>query len=250
MMGNTHAATGAVAGVLLAWAVHAGPASIVVAGLLSAGAALVPDLDHTNSIVTRAHGPITRGLSDFVRWLSMVTYKGTRTPWEASHEGGKHSVGKHRYLTHTMIFAIAMGLIVLAASIYPLTFLPIVFLMVSFALRGAALGLASAKDLDAWPVRSLVAVIISSVIVWHSSITGTEVAAYMILGCLTHDLADGMTKAGVPLLWPIKIRGQRWCRVRTPITATTGEGWFEPILRWICLVAAPILTLMAWAQGY
>lgn len=249
MMGNTHAATGAVAGVLLAWAGNAAPLASVAAAVLCAGAALVPDLDHKNSIVTRAHGPITGKLSGVVRGLSAIVYKATRTPWEASHEAGKHSVGKHRYLTHTLAFAIAMGLLVLASSALRVTFAMVVFLMISFALRGAALGLSSMRKLDHWLTRSLVAVIPTYVIVWQSLIPAEGVALLMILGCLTHDLADGMTKAGVPLLWPLKIRGQRWCRLRTPLTISTGKTWVETALRWACLVGAPILMIWTWSQG-
>lgn len=50
------------------------------------------------------------------------------------------------------------------------------------------------------------------------------------LGCLVHCLGDALTHAGVPLLWPVPIRGRRWYRVGTPkvmrfATGDSVEAW-------------------------
>lgn len=53
-------------------------------------------------------------------------------------------------------------------------------------------------------------------------------------GCLTHDLGDALTVAGVPLLWPRVIRERRWYPVG-PKLIHTDDGW-ERRLVWPLLV--------------
>jgi membrane-bound metal-dependent hydrolase YbcI (DUF457 family) len=38
----------------------------------------------------------------------------------------------------------------------------------------------------------------------------------VFLGCVVHVLGDALTRAGVPFLWPLPIRGQRWFRIGSP----------------------------------
>lgn len=53
------------------------------------------------------------------------------------------------------------------------------------------------------------------------------------LGCVIHVLGDACTRSGVPLLWPLRIRGRRWRRFGAPIRFTTG-GRGEQVAVGLC----------------
>lgn len=64
------------------------------------------------------------------------------------------------------------------------------------------------------------------------------------VGIVTHIAGDALTATGVPLLWPIKIRGERWYACRMPLITITGGGRAETLLTgmaWAATVA--LLTL-------
>src|SRR5699024_1751089 len=104
MMGRSHAASGAVAGLALAPAlgldttVEAIPFAVAVAGY-----AIFPDVDCGGATPSRLRGPVTGALSWLICRLSAVVYRVTRT------EHSSTSAGTHRHLTHTVVFALGMG---------------------------------------------------------------------------------------------------------------------------------------------
>lgn len=111
MLGKTHAASGACAGLALApWVgAHTLPAAVVVA-TVTAGAALLPDLDHPGARASRLLGPVTGVLSSLLRAASRWLYARTKGPRDERHRG------EHRHLTHTLLFAVALGALVAAGS--------------------------------------------------------------------------------------------------------------------------------------
>lgn len=83
MMGPAHSLSGAAAwlgvGAAAAAAGHTMPWPVLLVGaLICAGAALAPDLDHKAATISRAFGPVSRGLCEIVDKLSYAVYKGTR----------------------------------------------------------------------------------------------------------------------------------------------------------------------------
>lgn len=84
MMGRTHALTGAAA--FTAAAIPTGrvvplhPAEIVLGAVVTAGAAVLPDLDHPGAGVSRTFGPFTRAAARLVGWVS------------GGHRNGTHSL--------------------------------------------------------------------------------------------------------------------------------------------------------------
>src|SRR5882724_8016011 len=106
---GTHMATGpthAISG-LLTWSAvtalatdHAigqlSPRAWVVGAVLSTGAALLPDLDHPQSTVSRTFGSISQGFSSGMNAVSHGIYRLTRTRRDSNRDGG------HRGLTHTL----------------------------------------------------------------------------------------------------------------------------------------------------
>ena len=108
MMGPAHSLSGAAAwlgvGAAAAAAGHAMPSPVLLAGaLICAGAALAPDLDHKAATISRAFGPISRGLCEIVDKLSYAVYKGTKKQGDPRRSGG------HRTLTHTWLWAVLIG---------------------------------------------------------------------------------------------------------------------------------------------
>lgn len=66
----------------------------------------------------------------------------------------------------------------------------------------------------------------------------------LAIGCLTHDLGDAANPSGCPILWPLRIDGRRWYRVRWPWLLQLngrGEQW---IVGPSCVAAA---IASAWA---
>jgi len=250
MMGSTHALMGGVAGALVAPLLGFDLVMTAASVVITAGAALVPDLDHPNSSATLAHGPITRMFSDDLRQMSAQFYKFAHTQWDDKSAAYAHDVkGTHRYLTHTAIFAAAFGLFAGVTSqiegetqggvmISPFRW-AYILLMISFAIRGFCQFKPNRK-LDRWWVRTLIGLAGALLI----PITGAELGVLIMVGCLTHDLGDWMTKSGIPFLWPMKIRGMRWRRFRSPLTSSTGKGLLEPILRWVSVVLVPVAILL------
>lgn len=237
-MGSTHGATGALAGVLLVGAARGSVIEMAAGAVLCAGAALVSDLDHGNSCATLAHGPFTKILSRVIVRVSKITYRNTRTAWEKSHLP-QHDPGGHRYLTHTGIFAITAGAGTFGLShLWPLR-LVIGFLLISFAIRGLCQALPGSNKIDKWPARSVA----SAAGAWFLTPSPIMLATLMTAGILTHIAADSLTRAGTPFWWPMRIRGQRWCRVKSPITITTGQSRIEPIISWASMILGVVLGL-------
>lgn len=240
MMGSTHALNGAVGGALAAPLLGFGPLMTAVSVVITAGAALVPDLDHQNSTATLAHGRVTKGLAEDFRDLSAFAWSRTRTTYDdLSAEHAHDRKGTHRYLTHTIIFSAGIGIFLGTVANIPFMRWLIVGLMISFAMRGF-FQMWPNRDLDAWPVRTAAGAVGGYVI----PISPAAVGFLITVGCLIHIAADAMTKAGVPALWPIKVRGMYWRRFKTPITASTGHGWFEVGLRWASVVGTVAAVLL------
>lgn len=88
MMGPAHSLSGAAAwlgvGAATAAAGHPMPWPVLVVGaLICAGAALAPDLDHKSATISRAFGPLSKGVCEVVDKISYAVYKGTRSKKDA-----------------------------------------------------------------------------------------------------------------------------------------------------------------------
>src|SRR5699024_5424159 len=102
MMNGAHAATGVVTGVGLASLTGTGVSGMVLAALVGAGAALLPDIDHDQATITKSSGPLTRGVAELLQALARAVYRATRGPHDPAATG---KTGEHRGLIHTPAFA-------------------------------------------------------------------------------------------------------------------------------------------------
>lgn len=161
---------------------------LAVGTLVSAGAALLPDLDHPDATIAHTLGPISRVVA---RGVSTVA-------------------GGHRQATHSVAFALLGTVATLALLQVSWGAAAVVFVCAALALRAVgpvragAGGAIVAAVLTAWIVRVVP--------------LGWWLALAVGLGALCHVLADALTPEGVPLAWPI-----RW-RLALPLVSRTGNA--------------------------
>ena len=236
MLAVSHATSGAALGLAVAGfapqlaSTTPTPGSVLTFAAVCAGAALLPDLDHPSSMATRRFSVFSWLACHAVRPLSAVVYDLTR---------GRRDTGKgtHRGLTHTAVGALLLGLAVTLASAAWGTpvLLATLFVCIALAIKGLDALVPGPPSLViaaflTWAVQEWVPGGVAGTAGW----LGTAVA----LGMLVHALGDAITEAGVPLLWPVPIRGRTWYPVGSPraVRFRAGGG----VESW---VVAPALTV-------
>lgn len=223
MLGRSHAASGWCAGLLVATVTgHADPSALPIAAV-AAGAALLPDLDHPRSTVSRFGGWITRIISWCLRTGSAALYQATKGPRDEDRSGG------HRHLTHTALFAAAAGGVIVAATWLARGHSALAAATVVAVVVALAVALA-AHVLTGW----ILPVAVLGGAVWWTTVPGPPLAvvadaapavgAAVAAGCVAHDLGDALTHYGCPILWPLPIRGETWYELGPPqaLRFTTG----------------------------
>ena len=198
MLGRDHALSGAVVFAALAPTLHVHEAYLAAGVVLTAGAGVLPDIDHPDSTISRSFGFLTEWFAWLVDRLS------------GGHRHGTHSlIGITAFTAATYgagLFqlsepkAAASGHLVFSWHIVPAAL--VLALLYSAALRalhvgghyGDLIGIAAAlitcftgADLTQLPVGS-----------WHVPL----LAAATALGCAAHIAGDELTHGGCPLFWP------------------------------------------------
>lgn len=244
MMGRTHALSGALAGMLLGPLVGVDSGAEVLSfAAVTAGYALVPDLDHPQASASRSLGAVTGAVSRLLRAVSAWLYARTKGPWD---ERGR---GQHRHFTHTAAFALLLGAVCWVSTQHGGLLVTLAWIAFGLLLAHDRLGklavIAFAVGALAWVPAAL-----------DSGTAGIElhVAAEamtdwlwiaVVLGCLAHDLGDALTESGCPILWPIPIAGETWYELRPPAllrfrTGTAVEDFVvSPALITGCVLATP-----------
>lgn len=242
VMGATHAVSGAVAGLLAAqvlppeWGGPTSTAELFTFAGVCAGAALLPDLDTTQSTVARSFGPASWLLAKIVDEVSLWYYRLTRGRSDPKRRGG------HRTLTHTALFAIAIsaGVSALVVAFGQPAIVGTLFLTLGLALRGLAGGWAKRYG---WIGVTLVAGVLSALTwTWYPDEVGSRALGVAVgLGCAVHCLGDAITKEGVPFLAPLlPWGGRRWWELQLPSALSIrAGGTFERA------ILGPLLTLAA-----
>ncbi|MEV0682132.1 metal-dependent hydrolase [Actinosynnema sp. NPDC050436] len=239
MLGRTHAATGWCAGLALAplLGAHTLPQAVVVA-TVTAGSALLPDLDHGSSRASRFVGPLTGLLSALAQGASRGLYQLTKGPRDEPVSG------EHRHATHTLAFAALLGWWINWATGSMGTWAVGAVLAVAALLAVDALGdwvLAAAAFVALlWLANGNPEHELAAVAGW----IGWAVAA----GCLVHCLGDALTLSGCPFLWPIPIAGETWYEIRPPrlLRFRTGGPVEQFLVLPACTVAGVLLLPGVW----
>ncbi|MGW0734827.1 metal-dependent hydrolase [Streptomyces sp. NPDC002851] len=241
MMGPAHSLSGAAAwlgvGAAAAASGHAMPWPVLVVGaLICAGAALAPDLDQKSATISNSFGPLSKGLCVVVDKLSFAVYKATRKPGDPSRRGG------HRTLTHTAVWALLLGTGFAAAAMFGgrWAVLGILFVHLTLAIEGllwrATRG--TSASVLVWMLAATSSWILAGVLDqpgngsdWFFTGAGQEymwLGLPVLLGAMVHNIGDGLTISGCPILWPLPIGRKRWYPVGTPrILRFRAGSWVE-----------------------
>lgn len=192
LLGHSHAVSGALifaaAGPTLPQRLFhdaLSPSEVVIGVFLTAGAALLPDLDHHNGTIANFLGPVSRSVCKAVAKVS----------------------GGHRHATHSIAFVALAGVLTWLGVEYlgrPFT-LSVVFLLLALALR--ALNICPpGKGVASWITIIALAGGGTAVVDHWMPSAPTWLPFAIVLGCIAHLLGDFLTKAGIPLFWPLGSR--------------------------------------------
>jgi membrane-bound metal-dependent hydrolase YbcI (DUF457 family) len=210
MMGHSHAISGA-----LTWSaaaamlpakligVHLGTSDILLGTFITAGAALLPDLDHQDGSISHFLGPFSHYLCKFIAWIS----------------------GGHRHGTHSLLFValVSYGTWAGVNHLGRPFVLGMTFVLLSLAIRALHL-CPNGKGVHVWgTVTVLAAGGTMAVDRWITS-TPAWLPIAVGLGALTHLVGDCLTKEGCPLFWPIRTRFE------IPIIRRTGDKFETSVL--------------------
>jgi membrane-bound metal-dependent hydrolase YbcI (DUF457 family) len=248
-MAPGHALSG-VAVWLGGWAVaqqHLGadpqPDTLIFGAIVTAGGALLPDLDHPNSRVSKCAGPISWTLNKLLAGIGEIAYTVTRRPADKRRDGG------HRTISHTLLFAVLISWLATWCGQRWGSWTALVLVA-----GLGALGLEAA--LDALPVTRKLEVPLLPALAGAALLLVDGSAWWLGLavgvGCFVHCLGDCVTESSCPWLWPLPLPAgtDRHGEVRWQVWRCIGPPkWLRfrvngPVERWLVI---PLLTA---AGGY
>ncbi|MFD2765921.1 metal-dependent hydrolase [Micromonospora eburnea] len=251
MMGPSHALSGAAVWLTGSWALdqfadyHQTPLALAVGTAVCAGGALLPDLDLSGKVtrnqggatVARTFGVVSLFIAEVIEKVSLGVYYATKLSKDPRRNNG------HRTLTHTLPFAglLGWGTTALCASYGKWAVVSILFFMIGLALRGL---------FDKWAERAgwVVITLVSAAAAWFTFANLPDDRGYPLIGtavgvgCVVHVLGDMITRAGVPILWPIPIKRRMWTMIGLPnsIALRTGSKAEVVVLRTVMTVVAAL----------
>lgn len=231
---------------------------LILLVLVVSGGALMPDLDNTQSSAKSALGPIGAALSAFMR---------TTSPMISTLIHGKYDKdvdNAHRGFYHTALCAVLMGALAafLCSEAIHVTLGPIEVNGIFFALVLAFIAVDMALSVLAKPIMKklksagggilggVLGIIVSLVLVLALFYFLPKDMDYMAVGIgygvgwLIHDIGDCFTTAGVPLLFPLPIRGHLWWDIRFLKIKAGGviENWvFIPLFTLTIIICTIII---------
>jgi membrane-bound metal-dependent hydrolase YbcI (DUF457 family) len=198
MLGRDHALTGAVVFAALAPTLHVRVGYLAAGVVLTAGAGVLPDIDHPDSTISRSFGFLTEWFNWVVDRISGGHRRGTHSLLGiAVFTAGAYGAGLFQLSGPK---AIAAGHVTFSWHIVPAAL--ILALLYSAALRalrigghyGDLLGIAGALA-TCFTGADLTQLTVGS---WHVPLLAVATA----LGCAAHIAGDELTHGGCPLLWP------------------------------------------------
>ncbi|NJP35651.1 metal-dependent hydrolase [Micromonospora thermarum] len=233
MMGPSHALSGAAVWLAGSWALdhfagyEQSPLAIAVGTAVCAGGALFPDLDLSGKVtrnqggatVARTFGVFSLFIAEVMEKVSLGVYYATKLSKDPRRSNG------HRTLTHTIPFTVLVGwgTTALCAAYGKWAVIGILFFMFGLALRGL---------FDEWAERAgwVVVTLLSLAAAWFTFATLPGDRGYPMIGLavgvgsFVHILGDMITRAGVPILWPIPIKRRMWTMVSLPDSIALRAG--------------------------
>lgn len=253
MMGPAHAASGAAVWLTGSWVAAQfydygqSATTIAIGAAVCAGGALLPDLDMSGKVtklqggstVARSFGVVSLFAAEIIEKISLGVYHATRLSQDPPRDNG------HRTLTHTLPFAALMGFGAtwLCTQYGKWAVMGILFFLFGLALRGV---------FNEWAERAgWVIVTITSAAAAYFAFQflpagrGFPMIGLAVgVGCIVHYLGDIITRAGIPILWPIPTGRRMWRMIGFPdsIAIKAGSKTETRIL-------VPIFHAIAWISG-
>ncbi len=213
MKGSVHAMIGVSVPATAVLTGQVGILAGITMAAVTAGAALLPDLDHPGATASRSLGPF---LHHAAHRLSRAASHGIASPKDRNGFAWMTGQGRdpyHRTVTHTLLAAFLLSLAVCGLGYSS----PITTGLLAVCSVQSLWPLLGGKALASFPVSALVAV--GAAIYLDSYL----LAVAVFTGLFSHLLADACTTAGVPALWPLKIHGRHWWRIR-PLGSQVRSG--------------------------
>lgn len=225
MMGPSHALSGAAVWLGGTWALdhfagyEQSPLAIAVGTAVCAGGALLPDMDLSGKVTankggaTVAHtfGVLSLFVAEVIEKISLGVYRLTRLSKDPRRENG------HRTLTHTIPFTalVGWGTTALCTAYGKWAVIGVLFVMMGLAVRGL---------FHRWAERAgwILVTAVSLASAWYVFARLPADRGYPMLGlavgvgCFVHLLGDVVTRAGVPILWPLPTGRRLWRMVGVP----------------------------------
>ena len=247
LMGPTHALSAVAFALLVTWLASDFMFDTVLqskdfivfisAIIIIIGSALMPDLDAVKSTSINVLGFIGAGLSTAMRGFSSIVQGIIKGPYDKSSD-------PHRGFWHTLVSAFLVGGLFAGLtsinvevftfrdnSITVATLIVLLILYISIKLALASLFKSfynknknSSGKLGMTIGAFAISVIL--VVLLPSNIDYTWVGGAVTFGWIAHLLGDMMTVSGVPILFPLKIKGKRWWDIRLPLGIKAG-GFIE-----------------------
>lgn len=224
------------------------PWFIALLCLVMVGGALMPDLDNTNSSAESALGFVGSALSAVMRATAPIIQGLVHTKYDKDVETA------HRGFYHTAVAAALFGALTAAlCSIRGVTgeiiALALAFIGVHIALSTLAKKILKIKSGLQGAIIATVTSLGVSLLLWAmlpQDAGYTSIGIAFGVGWLVHILGDMCTTQGVPILWPIPIKGKMWWKVRLlPIKAggVIENVIFTPLF--LVVIAVSIVFIVA-----
>lgn len=184
------------------------------------GGALMPDLDNTNSSANSALGFVGDGISAVMRATAPIVKNMLHTKYD------KDLDNPHRSFYHTGVSAILVGGLGAAMCAIPGMTGKICAMVLAFIgahvalstlLKGPLKKVAGKSNKIIGTLLPLVFSLAVVATLWFTlpkTVPYWEIGVAFGLGWLVHILGDMCTTSGVPILWPVPIRGKMWYDVR------------------------------------
>lgn len=235
---------------------------LILACIVTIGAALMPDLDNSVSHAKNSLGLLGKGLSIIFRGSSIAIQTVVRTKRDDS------SPDPHRGFWHTVIGALVLGgLTLLATRMTTEVTVPVLgnttygvisaFLITFISCHIALTGIATSfmhKIKKSGPFGELISFAVSGGITLlvfmnlPSNSTFEWLAISIVFGCVIHIIGDAFTKMGVPLFFPLTgfIKGKFWWKTRFAKIEAGGPAekmLFIPIFSLFTIIPIVKITL-------
>lgn len=220
-MGRVHAETGLLAALGTATYIHADVPTLIMLCTTLPGAAILSDIDHPDSTVSRTYGPITGVLSKVLH---------------------------HRRQTHSIPGILVFGTAIQYASMCPNNMIAKAFLFVVLVLIWAST--IRLFKIGGWlddfaPIPFAAAVTFFAP---YTSMIGIVypfkiLAPIVVIGMLVHVVGDVVTYQPIPLWWPLSKRG-------TSLKLFKAGSWFESWVIQISVIFGSAYVGWLWIKGF